>query len=289
MKNFQRAMLWRSVGVSVIPLKHKGKNPLVKWTQYINCTPTPAELKRYFLDNGEKNVGLLCGGRFGLFVVDFDTTDGYDLFMDEISKGLRAMFNKTYKVKTPRGMHVYFRSDEVVKSTKDRERKIDIKGDRGYVVAPFSMHPSGKQYHEIIPLHPSKILSLPPRSILRHFTVETHIKTPVDWDQFTADENGSDDYLNPYADLDDIRKKIPVLRLAMEYTQMFPEGNRRYWKGKCPVHNDKDPSFWVDTKMGLCGCFGNCPLSEKATDVIGLYARIHNMTYGEAVQELMSR
>lgn len=281
-------MLWRSVGVSAIPLAFKSKRPLVKWTQYTSATPTPVELKRYFLDNGEKNLGLLCGGSFGLFVVDFDTLEGYDNFTEEVSGGLRAMFGKTYKVKTPRGMHVYFRSNDVVKSTKDIERKIDIKGDRGYVVAPFSTHPSGEQYHENIPLDPSKILSVPSSAILSHFTVNTHKNTHVDWDAPEYNRDAPDDFLNPYSDIDDIRSKHSILRLAMNHTSMFPESNRRYWKGKCPLpeHDDKDPSFWVDTKTGLCGCFGNCALSEKATDVIGLYARLHGITYGEAIVAL---
>ena len=291
MSNFKRAMLWHSVGVSAIPLAFKSKRPLVKWTQYVDTPPTPAELKRYFLDNGEKNLGLLCGGQFGLFVVDFDTIEGYDSFMEIIGSGLRTMFGKTYKVKTPRGMHVYFRSNDIVRSTKDVERKIDIKGERGYVVAPFSTHPTGKQYHENAPLDPTKILHVPSSAILSNFAVQRHITTPVDWDAFKYDNGEPDGFPDPYSDIDDIRKRHSILRLAMDYTAMFPESNRRYWKGKCPLptHDDKDPSFWVDTQTGLCGCFGNCALSEKATDVIGLYARLHDMTYGEAIGELWNK
>jgi DNA primase len=75
----------------------------------------------------------------------------------------------------------------------------------------------------------------------------------------------------------------------MQYTPMFPEkyGGTIY-RGRCPLptHDDSDPSFWVDTRTGLCGCFGNCELNKKSTDVIGLYAKINGITYGEAIREM---
>jgi DNA primase len=114
----------------------------------------------------------------------------------------------------------------------------------------------------------------------------------VDWDSkkissFEREDDGV--FPSPYSDIDDICERVSILRIAMNYTNMFPEKRGgHFWKGKCPLpsHNDKDPSFWVNTRTGLCGCFGNCELNGNATNVIGLYAKINGITYGEAIKIL---
>ncbi len=292
MNNFERAMTWRRYGVSAIPLGYRTKRPLVRWLQYANTPPKPVELKRYFLDNGEKNLGVLCGGKFNLLVIDFDTDDGYEQFMTDADSIMYGILKNTYKVKTPRGVHVYCRSNEPVRSFSDTQRKIDIKADRSYVVAPCSLHPSGTTYDEMMPLDPSKILPVSTKAILSHFYDNQDI-TPtskIDWDSVGFNDQ-NDGFLDGNADLIDIRRKHPILRLAMDYTSMFPEPSRKFWKGKCPLptHEDKDPSFWINVEKGICGCFGNCVLADKATDVIGLYAHLHSISYGDAINELRNQ
>lgn len=286
--NFMRAMEWRSVGVSTFPIAFKTKRPLVRWSQYRDKLPKPAELKRFFTTY-EVNFGVICGGETGLTVVDFDLSEGYEKFITEIPCGIAQMFEKTYKVKTAKGVHAYFWS-KGMRSLKDMERKIDVKAEGGYVVAPFSTHPSGKKYTDMDCFDISKIKTLPPR-VIENLFPEQKEKPKVDWDsidEFYSRTNGTP-FPSPNADLDEIRHKVPILKLAMQYTQMFPEKRGGHiYKGKCPLptHDDKDPSFWVDIRTGLCGCFGNCELNKKATDVIGLYAKINGISYGEAVQEM---
>lgn len=286
--NFKRALVWYSVGVSTFPLVYKRKRPIVKWSQYRDKLPKPFELKRFFTSY-QTNLGVICGGEFGLVVVDFDTENGYDNFISSIPKGIAQIFSNTYRVKTPRGMHVYLKSYGVP-SLKDVKRKIDIKSDGGYVVAPFSTHPSGGEYSDIDIFDPHRILSLPKNSLLNLFPDTNGNGETPDWDSISKAKKKSDSiFPDADADLEDIRNRVPILRLAMEYTSMFQERRgSTFWKGRCPLpeHDDKDPSFWVDTKTGLCGCFGGCPLSKKSTDVIGLYALINSVTYGEAAQEL---
>ena len=286
-KNFERALAWHKVGVSTFPLVFKKKRPIIKWSQYTDRLPKPFEIKRFFTTY-QTNLGVICGGVFGLVVVDFDTEHGYDKFILDIPKGISYIFQKTYRVKTPRGMHVYLRSYDVP-SFKDTKRKIDIKSTGGYVVAPFSTHPSGKNYIDVDVFDTGKILSMPKNSLLNLFPEEKSEEEKIDWSKFKNEKKNDSIFPDGDADLNDIRNRVPILRLAMEYTSMFPERKgSTFWKGRCPLpeHDDKDPSFWVDTKTGLCGCFGGCPLSKKSTDVIGLYALINSVTYGEAAQEL---
>lgn len=286
--NFVRAMKWREVGVPTIPLKYMSKRPIIKWKQYVDDPAKPYELKRFF-SNGS-NLGVVCGGSFGLVVVDFDDKNGYPNFVEKLSGIAKTVFEKTYRVETPRGMHVYLRCGGV--STRiDTENKIDVKGESSYVVAPCSMHSSGVPYTDVGEFDPENILKIP-KPILDSMFPEKEKKVNVDWDSYAAQDNDNGMFPNPYEDINEIRRANPILRYVMDYTSMFPErGGSEYWKGKCPLptHNDKDPSFWVNVRLGICGCFGNCVLNEKPTDVIGLHALIHDISYRQSVEELGER
>ena len=55
---------------------------------------------------------------------------------------------------------------------------------------------------------------------------------------------------------------------------------------QCPFHDDKTPSFWIDTQRGLCGCH-TCGM--KPLDVINLFARLNQVSNQEAIRELGKR
>ena len=286
--NFNRALQWRKAGVSAFPLSYRTKRPIVKWSRYRERNPTAGELKRFFTTY-ITNFAVVCGGIGGLAVIDFDAEGGYRDFVNDLSIGLAKLFEETYKVKTPRGVHAYFWS-KGMRSLKDKERKIDVKAEGGYVVAPISTHPCGEIYKDFDEFNINKIKTVPSLMIERLFPEQ---KKEINWDDVSKMERQQDDdfcFPTSSFDLEDIRRDNPILRFAMKYTKMFPErGNGgNIWKGKCPLptHDDQDPSFCVDTKTGLCWCFGSCELNQKGTDVIGLYAKINNISYGEAIKEL---
>ncbi len=94
------------------------------------------------------NIGVRTGKESNLVVVDVDAAKGgrieelYDFVPKEI-------LEKTLWVKTGGGFHLYFAyppNDEIRNSADKLGSKIDVRGDGGYVVAPPSMHISGKQY-----------------------------------------------------------------------------------------------------------------------------------------------
>lgn len=286
--NFERSLAWRDAGVSAFPLAFKAKRPLVKWSQYRDRLPKPIELKRFFTTQ-EVNLALVCGGERGLTVVDFDIDTGYDNFIEKAPSGIKHIFENTYRVKTCKGVHVYLWCPEMP-SLKDTERKIDVKAVGGYVVAPISVHPSGEPYSDIGDFDIGKIKTVPKKAILNLFPRQDERR--VDWDSVSNGcynpDNGTP-FPSANADLDEIRQRFPILNLAVKHTHMFPERfGSSIFRGRCPLptHDDKDPSFWVDTRTGLCGCFGNCELNGKSTDVIGLYAKIYGISYGNAVKAL---
>ena len=93
----------------------------------------------------DANVGVACGPGSGVVVVDEDA-DGELLAL----AGGRPL-PPTPTVKTPGGgFHYYFRWDDRCETLKNVRRlagrKIDVRTQGGYVVAPPSLHPNGGRY-----------------------------------------------------------------------------------------------------------------------------------------------
>jgi hypothetical protein len=145
-KTLDYALFYVSYGLSVIPLKPGEKVPLIKWEQYQKEPPSIAEVQKWFKDT-DNNIAIVCGKVSGnLVVIDFDDVEVYNKFMKEIDAGLKDIIENTWLVKTGKGYHIYLRvsTDKPIKIGK--LPKVDIKGEGGYVVAPPSLHPSGKNY-----------------------------------------------------------------------------------------------------------------------------------------------
>jgi len=149
----QIARLYLEKGLSVIPLKPRGKEPLIPWKQYQERLPTEEELERWFGNEKEANVGIVTGRvSRNLVVIDFDSEVKFKKFVERLKsarKGLQIAISNTWIVKTGKGYHVYLRlpNAELVPRTKVRLAEgIDLKAEGGYVVAPPSVHPSGKRY-----------------------------------------------------------------------------------------------------------------------------------------------
>jgi hypothetical protein len=148
-ETLEYALFYVSYGLSVIPLKPGEKVPLVKWEKYQEEPPAIAEVQKWFKDTNN-NIAIVCGKVSGnLVVIDFDDTEVYKEFFKELDAELKGIITNTWVVRTGKGLHIYLRvdSDKPVKSGK--MAKVDIKGEGGYVVAPPSLHPSGKRYEFI--------------------------------------------------------------------------------------------------------------------------------------------
>jgi DNA primase len=51
-----------------------------------------------------------------------------------------------------------------------------------------------------------------------------------------------------------VRDAVDIVEIASSYTKLRRAG--RKWKGLCPLHKEKTPSFHVDAELGFFKCFG---------------------------------
>lgn len=80
-----------------------------------------------------------------------------------------------------------------------------------------------------------------------------------------------------------IKEKVSILTLVSEYTTLKKMG--LYWKGICPFHHEKTPSFTVSPHKEIFYCFG----CQNGGDVITFVAKAENCTPLEAAQQLAER
>jgi len=83
--------------------------------------------------------------------------------------------------------------------------------------------------------------------------------------------------------LAELRSAADIVAVIGDHTKLRKAG--RSWKGLCPFHNERTPSFTVDRDKGLYHCFG-CGVGG---DVIHFVRQVDRLDFPEAVEALASR
>ncbi len=131
-------------GFGIVPLKPKSKEPAIKGGVRAALT-SKREIKWHFKVNPDHNYGVAAGN--GFIVVDVDGEIGKANW--PTAKAHFKLSGKTLTVKTKNGFHKYYRCEQGIQirnSASKLAKGIDVRGDRGYVVGPGSVHPSGFVY-----------------------------------------------------------------------------------------------------------------------------------------------
>ncbi len=81
-----------------------------------------------------------------------------------------------------------------------------------------------------------------------------------------------------------IRQRTDIVELISAYTPLKKTGSR--WKGLCPFHNERTPSFTVDPERGRWVCFGAC---GTGGDIFTFLEKAENLTFFEAAERLAAR
>jgi DNA primase len=83
--------------------------------------------------------------------------------------------------------------------------------------------------------------------------------------------------------IDDIKRRIDILDLVSDYVPLKKAG--RNYKGLCPFHTEKTPSFMVNPERGIFKCFG----CGKGGDIFRFEMEVENLEFPEALRVLAKR
>jgi len=85
------------------------------------------------------------------------------------------------------------------------------------------------------------------------------------------------------SDIDTVRERTDIVQFISEYVPLKKSG--RQFRGPCPFHKEKDPSFYVDPAKGVFHCFG-CKVGGNVFDFV---EKADSLAFGEAVERLADR
>ncbi|MBZ0298298.1 MAG: bifunctional DNA primase/polymerase [Anaerolineae bacterium] len=129
---YQAALGYLHNCYGIIPVHtdpERAKVAAVPWALYQQRRATPDELHTWFVTQRYTGLAIVTGVVSGLIVLDFDDPKLFDYFR-QVCPDLTV----TYMVRTRRGVHLYFRTSQIVPSRKGQG--LDLKAQGGYVVAP---------------------------------------------------------------------------------------------------------------------------------------------------------
>jgi DNA primase len=83
--------------------------------------------------------------------------------------------------------------------------------------------------------------------------------------------------------IDEIKSRIDIHDLIAEYVDLKRSGSN--FKGLCPFHSEKTPSFMVSPSKQIFHCFG----CNKGGDIFSFIMNYENMTFSEALSHLANK
>lgn len=141
------ALRYARRGWSVIPIRPGEKRPLIAWEAYQHRRAEAHEIRGWFRYWRKANIGIVTGAISGLVVLDIDAGHGGMDSLTALERQHGPLPETVAATTGGGGRHLYFRHPGgIVRNKVGLARGIDLRGDGGLIVAPPSLHPSGRHY-----------------------------------------------------------------------------------------------------------------------------------------------
>ena len=158
----KHALHYASLGLSVIPVhtvvggkcscgslkcSAPGKHPMIKWRANTKESLGEDQIREWWKKHPDSNIGIVTGEISGIAVLDIDGLEGLKS-LEEAGMPMHEL-PKSPTVRTGGGgIHIIFRYPErdKVKTQAGLLPKVDVRAEGGMIVAPPSLHSSGRKY-----------------------------------------------------------------------------------------------------------------------------------------------
>ena len=151
--------------------ENAAKHPRTK-NGFHDGTTDPSQIRAWWARWPDANIGIATGN--GLAVLDIDPRHAGDETLVDLRRQHGALPDTPESITGSGGRHIYLRfppGAEVRNSAQKLGPGVDVRGEGGYVVAPPSMHKSGRAYGWEASSHPKEVeLALVPEAWLAAMT-----------------------------------------------------------------------------------------------------------------------
>jgi hypothetical protein len=163
-----------------------GKHPLFSGWQK-DATTDEKQIRAWWVRTPEANIGIATGRSSGLWALDVDPRHGGDDSLFGLQKRHGALPDTVEAITGGGGRHVFFTyaegvPNEVGKQAGRLPPGLDVRSDGGLVVAPGSIHASGRAYEWEGSCHPAETALAPAPEWLLSL-----VRTPPEAARKTAD------------------------------------------------------------------------------------------------------
>ncbi|MHA1565036.1 MAG: bifunctional DNA primase/polymerase [Alphaproteobacteria bacterium] len=144
-------------GWAAIPVERGGKRPLIRWEEFQHRLPSKQELHAWFERWPHANICIVTGLVSRLVVLDIDPRHDGDATLTRLEREHGPLPHSVEALTGGGGRHIYFlHPGDVIRNKVGLATGIDLRGDGGLVVAPPSVHPSGRSYTWEVSRHPDE-------------------------------------------------------------------------------------------------------------------------------------
>lgn len=208
------ALYYRSIGLSIFPVKAGTKMPLVKWGEFQKRRADEKEIEAWWTQWPDADIGAVTGSISARLVLDIDGEEGRDSVKDFLSA-------LPSPIRTRRGLQAHFRfsgglGTHTTTTVAGLYPGVDVRGEGGYVKLPPSLCSDGTRYEGT--LQPNSDLPEPPEwlisALLKRSAPATNIVS-----QSTDSEHWLSDIVDGVGEGD---RHAALLRLAGYYFNVFP-------------------------------------------------------------------
>lgn len=125
---------------------HPGKHPLTPHG-VLDATAAPEKIRELWGSRPMASVGIAMGAASGLLAIDVDIRYGGNENLYELERRHEELPPTLTSVTGGGGSHLLFRYADGIRNQNGQIAPgIDVKSDRGYIIAPPSSHQSGRAY-----------------------------------------------------------------------------------------------------------------------------------------------